>query len=590
MRSEVPDPSRVRRMLAASPHRGDVVSHQICGAAVLGVSNHADRSDSTIAVAGGMSAAFSGRLHNAAELARTVTAAGFPPSSGSAADIVISAFRAFGVDAPDRMRGEFATVLTDGRQMWCFRDHLGIRSLFYRDEPQGFFAATEVKQVLAAVDLRREPNFRVLEQIFFGHMSEDMPSALQGIERLPKATIVTVDAREAGKPELYWHPSRLLETARLSPSDVQDRFDELFGQAVSRCLTGNDVISLSGGIDSPAVAAFAASAYRQRNDGSLSALSSVFPDFPKVDERPYIELVSNYLGITLHTMRLTARALDDLEQWCTRFDGPTPTINAPQIAEYFTQARALGFGNVLMGDIAECVVDLPAHVAGHLLTHGRWRALARLMVTQRSQGAALRNLGSQLVSPFIPGRIFNWYLGMRGRDRPKRIPLWLDPSKVDEVPYRSDLLPPGWARWSAVQTSAFEGCPITMEAAEICASVTGVTVGRPFADIDFWEFFLSLPAEIKYPDLKSKTLIRRLLRGKVPDPILDRRDKTAFDDFVMSQIDYSALRRYLVKPKHRMPGVHYDVLASRLEREDFSMRDWFWANDLVRIHAFLDQW
>jgi hypothetical protein len=115
-------------------------------------------------------------------------------------------------------------------------------------------------------------------------------------------------------------------------------------------------------------------------------------------------------------------------------------------------------------------------------------------------------------------------------------------------------------------------------------------VRRPFADIDLWEFFLSLPAEIKYPDLRSKTLVRRLLRGRIPDRILDRRDKTLFNDHVMSQVDYPVLRQFLLEPEHRVRGVDYERLAERLEREDFNLVDWRWAYDLVRVHAFLHRW
>jgi asparagine synthase (glutamine-hydrolysing) len=577
-------------MLAISPHRGGDMSHQICDAAILAVSNHPNRTDSLLSTAGEFSAAFSGRLDNAQELVRTLTESGFPPLSPNAADIMVSAVRAFGTDAPNRMRGEFAGVVTDGRQLWCVRDHLGLRPLFYRDDPQAFFAATEIKQVIAGAALLREPNLEVLQQIFGGSMPEDMPSAFKGVNRLPKATTLVVGPNGTGKPELYWHPDRLIETARISPSDVEIRFTELFERAVARCLSGNDIVSLSGGIDSPAVAAFAAPLTRQSTCRPLTALSIVFPNFPKVDERSYIESVTDYLGMDLHTYTLKARALDDLDHWCERFDGPIPTINAPQMNEYYLEARRLGFRNVLTGDIAECVIDLPAHVTGHLLMHGRWEALARLLSTQRRQGTRLKNLAGQLLAPFVPGRIANWYLSLRGLDVPKRFPDWLDRRKIYEVPYRTDLLVPGRARWSSVQTMPLEGCPITMEAAEICTALAGVTVGRPFADIDLWEFFLSLPAEIKYPDLKSKTFIRRLLRGKVPDAILDRRHKTYFDDHVMSQIDYPLLRRYLVEPTYQMPGVDYRLLTSRLEREELTLTDWFWVNDLVRIHAFLNRW
>ena len=122
------------------------------------------------------------------------------------------------------------------------------------------------------------------------------------------------------------------------------------------------------------------------------------------------------------------------------------------------------------------------------------------------------------------------------------------------------------------------------------AAQAGVTVRRPFADIDLWEFFLSIPAEIKYPNLRSKTLLRRLGRGKIPDEILDRTDKTYFDDHVMSQIDYDVLKRFLSKPRHRIRGVDYERLALRLETRNLTLIEWFWVNDLVRIHAFLSQW
>jgi asparagine synthase (glutamine-hydrolysing) len=590
-RSLRPDPSVVDRMLAASPHRGTEISHHACGLAILGASNHADRVDSTIASSGESAAVFSGRLRNVRELTKTLTDAGFPPTSSDPAEILLCACRAFGhAAAANRLRGEFAAVVTDGRRLWCIRDHLGIKPLFYRDEPRAFFAATEVKQVLAGAQLNREPDLEVLEQMFYARAPEDMPSAYKGVSRLRKSAILAVLPDRAAAPEVYWHPDRLLETARISPDEVEPRFVELFEQAVARGLTGSDIVSLSGGIDSPAVAGFAAPLYRTLTDKPLAALSMIFPDHPKVDERPYIETVTRQLGMTLYTHRLKARAVDDLEQWCKVFDGPIPTLNAPQLLEFYREASRLGFTNVLTGELAEPVIDLRAHLTGHLFLHGRWRALSGLLRTQRRQGASLRQLAQQLGSPLVPGGFANWYLTFRGLDAPQRIPNWLDKNKVRELPFRRDLMAPARRRWLSLQTLPLQGCSITMEAGDMCAAIGGVTVARPFGDIDLWEFFLGLPAEIKHPDLKSKTLIRRLLRGRVPDTILDRRDKTVFNDHVMSQIDYPLLRRHIVSSKYRMIGVDYAALADRLNRQDFTLYDWIWINDLVRIHVFMNQW
>jgi len=124
----------------------------------------------------------------------------------------------------------------------------------------------------------------------------------------------------------------------------------------------------------------------------------------------------------------------------------------------------------------------------------------------------------------------------------------------------------------------------------MCGSLSGVTVRRPFAYIGVCEFFLSLPAELKYPDSKSKTLMRRMLRGKLPDEILDRRDKTVFDDYIMAKLDYGTLKRYLTNPSFRIRGVDYEALGRRIDKQDFKLTDYAWVNDLVRIHAFLSQW
>ena len=592
-----PDLDAVRRMLAAAPHRGPETDVRVVGCVALGVCNQADHIDSTAATAGAYTGVFAGTLDNAKELACTLADAGHVPASTNPADVMTSAFQAFGPDAPNRFRGAFAGVVTDGRQVWCFRDHLGFAPLFYARRPAGFSAATEVKQVIAGSGMSREPDLGVLERIFYGRLEKRSPSAFKGVERLPHATTVTVSGEGALTFRDYWHPGRVLETARFrSDAEVQERFDEVFGLAVARSLTGEDLVSLSGGVDSPAVAGFAAPLYRERTGQPLPALSLVFPDHPAVDERPYIETVTGALGMDLHTMVSGVKILQDLEQWCAVLDGPVPSVSAPQMLEFYREVRRLGRRNILTGDITEVVIDLGSHTPGHLFTRGRWRALARLMETQRQQGNSLRRrstwkkFASQILGPLVPGSVANWYLVARQRDFARRIPDWLDARTVREVPFRNDLVPSGWRRWTALQTMPVEGCPITMEGVEIVTALAGVTVHRPFGDIDVWEFFLSLPAEIKYPDLRSKTLLRRLMRGRVPDPILDRRDKTVFDDHVMSQVDYAILKRFLLKPDHRVRGVDYERLAVRLDRQDLTLIDWLWMNDLVRIHAFLKQW
>jgi hypothetical protein len=261
----------------------------------------------------------------------------------------------------------------------------------------------------------------------------------------------------------------------------------------------------------------------------------------------------------------------------------------PEISENYAKAAELGFSNVLSGEFAELVFGSVRHVAGHLLTHYRWKALTGFLAAERRRGRSWRSLLRDLSFSFIAGPLAELYLRTH-QGRPKPAPSWLDQAKLNEIPYRNDLLNPPSRRWPMDQLSVFQGATVQMEADELCATLSGVTVRRPVADVDLWEFFLALPAEVKFPDRGLKTLPRKLLRGRVPDVILDRRDKTAFDDHVMAQIDYRALRRFLIKPRHRVAGVNYEILEARIERADFGLNDWLWARDLARIHAFLGLW
>jgi asparagine synthase (glutamine-hydrolysing) len=577
-------------MLGAAPHRGSCITLRSLGNCVLGIATQPDFVDASFSSDGPLVAALSGRVDNAADLYRDLTAAGSAPVSAAGPDIIVAAFRAFGPDAPRRLRGCFAGIVTDGAKLWCFRDHIGFRPLFYRDDAHAFVVASEARQVIVGAQVSEEPDLEVLEHIFYGRMPSDQPAALKGVARLPQRTTLTVDGANGVGLRQYWDPTASLESSRLAPDDLHDRFIELMEQAVARSLQGHDAISLSGGVDSPAVAAFAAPEHERRTGRPIGAVSAIFPDLPAVDERSSIELVAGQFGIKLHTYRPGARALDDVERWCRLFGSPVPILSVPEIADNHAQARRLGYRNLLTGEFAEFVVGSPMHLVAHLLTRGRWQALGHLLLTERRRGVPSLRIAQHLLGTFVPGRWANWYLHWRRLDAPQRIPDWLDARHVNKVPYRSDLLPRGRERWRDVQLAGTKGSTITMEADEICGARAGVTVRRPFADIDLWEFFLGLPAEVKFPDLRFKTLLRRLLRGTVPDAILDRRRKTVFDDHVMTQVDYPTLQRLLVEPRYRMRGVDYQRLASRVERRDFNRFDWMWAQDLARVHAFLNAW
>lgn len=583
----VPRPGVVRDMLAASPHRGTRVELAQVGAACLGVASQepvaARPADAWVATDGRRAAAVAGVVDNLLDVARTVAPARAHLEACTPAELLLLVHECAGDRTPALLRGAYAAVVTDGLELTCFRDHLGFGPLFHRTERSRAFAASEARQIVVGAGLREEADVDVVEQIFFQSYDDDTPSARRGVRRLRKSAVLTLEPGSE-RTSAYWDPRDLLESARPAPGELQERFDALMQQAADRVTTPATIISLSGGVDSPAVAAYATRSHERLTGSPLPALTVVYPDQPAVDEYQYTRAVADHLGMPLHAYEQRARPLDDLERWVRLLDGPVPTVSLPQYAEDYGVVRALGATTLLTGEIAEYVFDLPQFLLPHLLLTRRFGAFGSQIRARHHSGASWGRIARSVASPFLPVAIAR----RRVRARRAHIPEWLDHRRVNDSAARSMVR--ARDRWRKVQLAAFEGPGLSSEAEEVCQQVAGVVTRRPFADVDLWELFLSLPADVKFPTPQHKALVRTLLRGRVPDVVLDRRDKTLFDDSMMADIDYATLRKLLVAPDVRLRGVDYDMLADRLRIEALSLPEYLWARDLAGAHAFLQQW
>lgn len=578
-------------MLSAAPHRGtrtEVASLDRC---VLGVSceGHADEpGQASLATAGGFLVAFAGVLDDVVGPGREGEGNDLTEDLARCpAEVIARLFAGDGSGAVTRLRGAFAAAVTDGEQLWCFRDHVGFGPLFYRAEPGRFLAATEAKQVVEGAGLAREADVDVVVQLFYAEFDDDTPCALKGVQRLPKATILRV-GRTGLSTSRYWDPEPFLETGRYAETEIEDAFHHLMGQAVTRMVTGADVVSLSGGIDSPAIAAYAAPRHLEASGEPLYSLTALYPDAPSVDEEPYARLVADRLGIEFHTYESTAPPLADIAYWARVLDSPFYAGAIGDAAEHYRNVRSLGRRTNLGGEMAEFVMDLTRFLVPHLLLHGRYRDAARMLRAQFAQSPASRALAATLrnvVATVAPRSLEAAYLRYRPWHRGARWPAWIDRRRIAEA--EVETAHPARRRWIEGQLGAFKGPGLSLEADEICQAVNGVLVRRPWIDIDLWEFFLSLPAEVKHPTPQSKALVRRFLRGRVPDEILDRRDKTIFNEATMRRIDYDVLKQWLDDPVERIPGVDYAKLSERLERGDLSLMEFLWARDLAASHAFM---
>ena len=581
------DAAAVQRALGASPHRGGSIETAALGSCAVGIVRIGAGDRASLAIASDLVVALAGTIDNLVELRDALHRAQGHVEDESPAGAFLAAYRLHGEGLLRTLRGAFAGAVTDGSSVRCFRDHLGTGTVFYRDAGDELWLASEAKQVVAGARVASEPDLAVLEALFYGYREDEMPTALKGVARLPKASLIESDARGT-RIRRYWDPTGLVERGGIPTSELKATFDRLMLQAVERSLRGDDIVALSGGIDSPTVAAFAAEVYARKYQRPLPALSLLFPDYPSADESSYIALSAERFGLELHTYqpRTGSQSLAALDEWTRLTDGPWLGWWEPAMdLERFGRLRDLGLRNLLTGDFAEFDMALPYHLVSHLMWKGRIRPLVDQLRAQRRSGTRLTKLARQVVSAFLPGAFFRAYRAMH---RIFPVPEWLDPKRMTPTSPVERLSP--WERWRHHQLAGFIGPGLPYEAYQIFCESQRITVRWPFADVDVWEFFLGLPAEVKFPGAQSKQLVRQFIRGRVPDGVVDRRVNTVIDEFVQRNFDLASLRYWVDQTDFRMPGVDYAKVHARLDRGSLQNYEYVSIKDLAQVHAFLSLW
>lgn len=576
-----PDPASVHRMLNAAPHRGTNARTYDFGRATLGVSDQG--APAGLASTNNRGVAYAGVIDNPEVLDPSLKKiAGGDAVAAALADKIDQ----LGFEATvASLRGIFTIVSTDGVSLSCARDQVGFSALFYRDDGDRVWVASEPKQVVAGSGIRREPNLEVVEHIFFGLTALDMPTALAGVARLPRHHLLHFTPAGIKRLRLF-DPESVVESSSVGLSEIPEAFNHLMDQAVRRVMRGPDALALSGGVDSPAVAAYAAPAHVEVFGTPLVAMSNFYPSQPFVDESQYIVPTAEYFGMPLLSTEPKSKPTDGLAEWVSLLDGPVPVVSIAESAELYQWVRSSGFEVLMTGEFAEFVADADRNLLSHLIYHGRIGPAIDRLKGQLQAGKRGSTLARELGKATIPSNLVKGYKRLRGRPVSAVRPPWIThgpiPVQYADIPLRR--------RWDQEQVSFFGGAAILLEAHDILQSRFGIKVRQPWADLELWKFFLALRAEVKYAYPTSKGLLRHMLRGRVPDLILDRRDKTVFDDNLRSKIDRQALADWLIDPPNRMPWIDYDILAGSIWAPNLGLREFMWMKDLAGVHAFLNTW
>lgn len=196
--------------------------------------------------------------------------------------LIVKSFQKWASDCPKHLVGDFAFAIWDKakKQLFCAKDHVGVRQFYYFKDSHYFVFATEI-QAIAKLDFvpRQLNTEKMFDYVLVYNSTEEQRSNtyIQGIEKIRASHSINI-SNGIIKQTKYWNPTPKSDMQWKDPVACALALKELIDQAVKdRIRTDYPVgITLSGGLDSSTIACLASRQLAQSSKKLFSA-SSVLP-------------------------------------------------------------------------------------------------------------------------------------------------------------------------------------------------------------------------------------------------------------------------------------------------------------------------
>lgn len=242
---------------------------------------------------------FNGEIYNYIEIREELKAKGYNFKTNSDTEVVIQAYRAYGVDCQKKFNGMWAFAIWDKQldRLFLSRDRIGEKPLFYSYHDNSLIFASELNSIFE-YGLPKKIRTELLEVYLVLTNIPEPNTFYHGINKLRAGHFVLASFDNKSE-RAYWGLPEVDESEMRTDKDIiYEEFHDLFEDSVKirmRCDVPFGAF-LSGGLDSASIVSQMAKHTKQ----AVSTFTIGFPD-KEYDESVLAELVAKKFK-TNHTL------------------------------------------------------------------------------------------------------------------------------------------------------------------------------------------------------------------------------------------------------------------------------------------------
>jgi asparagine synthase (glutamine-hydrolysing) len=484
-------------------------------------------------------------LYRREALRARLDGAGTPARSLAPAELILAAYRCWGEDCVHHLEGDFAFAVWEKsrRRLFCARDVIGSRPLYYSAHREGIAVASSIRSLLAHPGVPTDLNLVAIANTIGGLFGAVEETCYRAVSMVPAGWTLTWSP-DGLSVRRFWKPRREPGLARLSFADAASELRKRLGEAVAERMDGASrptSVWLSGGHDSSAV--FAAGEMELQHGRLAGHLHAVSVSYPPGDPGREDELIQaavarwgspvRWIGIESIPLLADAaeRAAARDEPYAHAFEMWNRALAAGSAAEG-ARVAFTGFGGDALFKVS------PVYLAD-LLGRGQ---ISAVLTEGRALGFAGRNRRSYFtwaVKPWLPlmllraadslrsGRGVHHYLD-------RRPPPWIDRgfarrhrllrAEQRSAPRRS--IGTTHADHELLWYLLYGYSQRVYAAVHSFGLEKGVDVRAPLMDERIISFALSRPVSDRASGGEKKRILRAAMRELLPDELVRPRRKT----------------------------------------------------------------
>lgn len=482
---------------------------------------------------------FNGEIYNYKQLRAELEVKGVVFKSLGDAEVLLNLYLEEGESCLNKLSGIFSFAIWDSRSEYMFiaRDNYGVKPLYYSQNNEGFFFASEIKSLLCVASINKEINIDSLYRTLVFLWSPGEETLIQNVFKVPPAHFLIVKDGVIIRKEKYWSWPEYRPDYCLNSEGHQNNIFNAIEHAVKEQLVADVQVGafLSGGLDSSLIVSLA-----QKNLESGIQCFTIDSGDPEQsndgfeDDLPYARRVAQHLNAKLDILKVTPDITKLLPQMIYHLDelqaDPAP-INVLLICQ---QAKSKGIKVLLSGAGGDDVfTGYRRHYAVSAEKYWSW-----LPKTARS---LLKDVTSALPKDrAVTRRIAKafQYADLSADQRLLSYFFWLDPAVASGLFKQPELVSDAPFQFiydglSEVQTTDTVERMLTLEQkfflvdhnfnyTDKMSMAAGVEVRVPFLDKRVLDAASKVPSELKQEGRIGKSILKKAAERILPKDVIYR--------------------------------------------------------------------